>query len=169
MGYLKNTIFVSRRVVRRCPTKLGSILTVSDSVVRHGTQENRVSCKQTFRNHFVLGPMLWFKKNIFAKKSAKKWCFWLKTKAKLWKNDHNIGFWEKLQFFRRKLSKIAENCDRNIDPCFCLKLLWGTAVQQKWRFCSVFFSNGREKLYSYFVKTLLSTTEQSLCVTLEHW
>jgi hypothetical protein len=29
---------------------------------------------------------------------------------------HNIGFWEKLHFFRRKLSKIAENCDHNIDP-----------------------------------------------------
>jgi hypothetical protein len=30
--------------------------------------------------------------------------------------DHNIGFWEKRQFFRQKLSKIAENCDHNIDP-----------------------------------------------------
>jgi hypothetical protein len=30
--------------------------------------------------------------------------------------DHNIVFWEKRQFFRRKLSKIAENCDHNIDP-----------------------------------------------------
>jgi hypothetical protein len=30
--------------------------------------------------------------------------------------DHNIGFWEKRQFFRRKLSKIAESCDHNIDP-----------------------------------------------------
>jgi hypothetical protein len=30
--------------------------------------------------------------------------------------DHNIGFWEKRQFFRRKLLKIAENCDHNIDP-----------------------------------------------------
>jgi hypothetical protein len=30
--------------------------------------------------------------------------------------DHNIGFREKRQFFRRKLSKIAENCDHNIDP-----------------------------------------------------
>jgi hypothetical protein len=30
---------------------------------------------------------------------------------------HNIGFWEKRQFFRRKLAKIAENCDHNIDPC----------------------------------------------------
>jgi hypothetical protein len=29
---------------------------------------------------------------------------------------HNIGVWEKRQFFRRKLAKIAENCDHNIDP-----------------------------------------------------
>jgi hypothetical protein len=29
---------------------------------------------------------------------------------------HNIGFCEKRQFFRRKLAKIAENCDHNIDP-----------------------------------------------------
>jgi hypothetical protein len=29
---------------------------------------------------------------------------------------HNIGFLEKRHFFRRKLSKIAENCDHNIDP-----------------------------------------------------
>jgi hypothetical protein len=32
------------------------------------------------------------------------------------KFDHNIGFWEKRRFFRRKLAKIAENCDHNIDP-----------------------------------------------------
>jgi hypothetical protein len=30
--------------------------------------------------------------------------------------DHNIEFWEERQFFRRKLSKIAEDCDHNIDP-----------------------------------------------------
>jgi hypothetical protein len=30
--------------------------------------------------------------------------------------DHNIGFWEKRQFFRRKLSKLAEICDHNIGP-----------------------------------------------------
>jgi hypothetical protein len=30
--------------------------------------------------------------------------------------DHNIGFREKRHFFRRKLSKIAEKCDHNIDP-----------------------------------------------------
>jgi hypothetical protein len=37
------------------------------------------------------------------------------------KYDHYIGFREKRQFFRRKWAKIAENCDRNIDPrrqCF---------------------------------------------------
>jgi hypothetical protein len=32
------------------------------------------------------------------------------------KIDHNIGFREKRQFFRRKLGKIAENCDHKIDP-----------------------------------------------------
>jgi hypothetical protein len=31
------------------------------------------------------------------------------------KFHHNIGFCEKRQFFRRKLAKIAENCDHNID------------------------------------------------------
>jgi hypothetical protein len=31
--------------------------------------------------------------------------------------DHDIVFFlEKRQFFRRKLAKIAENCDHNIDP-----------------------------------------------------
>jgi hypothetical protein len=27
--------------------------------------------------------------------------------------NHNIGFWEKRQLFRRKLSKIAENCQKS--------------------------------------------------------
>jgi hypothetical protein len=31
----------------------------------------------------------------------------------LQKLDHNIGFLENRQFFRRKLAKIAENCDQN--------------------------------------------------------
>jgi hypothetical protein len=30
--------------------------------------------------------------------------------------DHDVGFWEKRQFFRRKLAKIAENCDHNLNP-----------------------------------------------------
>jgi hypothetical protein len=39
------------------------------------------------------------------------------------KFDHDIGFGEKRRKLsksvknRRKLSKIAENCDHNIDPC----------------------------------------------------
>jgi hypothetical protein len=33
--------------------------------------------------------------------------------------DHNIVFWEQRQIFRRKLAKIAENCDHNIDPRLC--------------------------------------------------
>jgi hypothetical protein len=37
------------------------------------------------------------------------------------KIDHNIGFREKRQFFRRKLGKIVENCDHNIDPSLGLK------------------------------------------------
>jgi hypothetical protein len=32
------------------------------------------------------------------------------------KNDHNIAFLRKTQFFRRKLAKLTENCDHNIDP-----------------------------------------------------
>jgi hypothetical protein len=30
--------------------------------------------------------------------------------------DHSIGFREKRQFCRRKLPKMAENCDHSIDP-----------------------------------------------------
>jgi hypothetical protein len=51
------------------------------------------------------------------KKLAKKLAFLTQNKAKLWKKfEHNIGFWEKRHFVRRKLSKIAENCDHNIGP-----------------------------------------------------
>jgi hypothetical protein len=35
----------------------------------------------------------------------------------LQKFDHNFGFWEKRQYFRRKLAQIADNCDdMYIDP-----------------------------------------------------
>jgi hypothetical protein len=51
------------------------------------------------------------------KKLAKILAFFAQTKASFCKNcDHNIGFREKRQFFRRKLAKNAENCDHNIDP-----------------------------------------------------
>jgi hypothetical protein len=39
------------------------------------------------------------------------------------KLDHNIGFWEKRQFFRQKLAKLAENCDHNIDPSLRLEVV----------------------------------------------
>jgi hypothetical protein len=54
------------------------------------------------------------------KKSAIKFAFFTQNKAKLWKIDHIIGFWEKRLIFRRILAKIEENCDHNIDP----KSLW---------------------------------------------
>jgi hypothetical protein len=61
--------------------------------------------------------MLWFFKYFRRKILQKNWRFWLNTKLNFWKKvDHNIGIQEKRQFFRRKLSKIAENCDHNIDP-----------------------------------------------------
>jgi hypothetical protein len=61
-------------------------------------------------------PMLWFFK-YFRQKIQQKLAVLTQNKAKLCKNlINNIGFWEKRQFFRRKLSKIAENCDHNIGP-----------------------------------------------------
>jgi hypothetical protein len=58
--------------------------------------------------------------NIFAEKFSEKiGVFCSNTTASFCKNcDHNIGFWEKRQFFRRKLAKIVENCDQNIDPWY---------------------------------------------------
>jgi hypothetical protein len=44
-------------------------------------------------------------KNIFVQNLPEKWLFWLET---MLKNDHNIGFWEKRLFFRRKLPKIVK-------------------------------------------------------------
>jgi hypothetical protein len=49
--------------------------------------------------------------------SAKKLAFLTQNKAKLFKIlTITLVFEKKCQFFRRKLSKIAENCDHNIDP-----------------------------------------------------
>jgi hypothetical protein len=31
---------------------------------------------------------------------AKKMAFLTQNKAKFWKNDHNIGFWEKRQYYK---------------------------------------------------------------------
>jgi hypothetical protein len=57
-----------------------------------------------------------FKKNS-AKNLAKILAFFVQITASFCKKTYrNIGFWEKRQFFRWKLAKIAENCDHNIDP-----------------------------------------------------
>jgi hypothetical protein len=54
-------------------------------------------------------------KNIFAEKISEKLAFLTQNKAKLCK-ILIIAFWDQCQFFCRKLSKIAENCEHNIDP-----------------------------------------------------
>jgi hypothetical protein len=57
-------------------------------------------------------------KNIFEKKLAKILAFFAQTATTF--NKHliiiELGFWEKRQFFHRKLAKVARNCDHNIDP-----------------------------------------------------
>jgi hypothetical protein len=55
----------------------------------------------------------------FRQKISTKWCFLIKTKLKF---DHNIVFFRKNPIFRRKLAKIADICDHNIDP-FCAKMI----------------------------------------------
>jgi hypothetical protein len=55
-------------------------------------------------------------------KSAKNWRFPPNCCYFLQKFDHNIGFQEKRQFFRPKLSKIVENCD--IEPPSYIKSLF---------------------------------------------
>jgi hypothetical protein len=51
------------------------------------------------------------------KNSAKKLAFLTQNKAKLCKIlIISLGFEKNANYFRRKLSKIVENCDHNIDP-----------------------------------------------------
>jgi hypothetical protein len=78
---------------------------------------------QIFVHTYVTGqgPMLWFKK-YFRHKIWRKNCrFLLKILLVNAKIDSNIGFLEKSQIFRRKLGKIAENCDHNMDPNFVVR------------------------------------------------
>jgi hypothetical protein len=69
-----------------------------------------------------LGPMFWFLK-YFPWKFRRKNCrFLLKTKLN-YSKIITLVFEKNANFFRRKLSKIAENCDHNIDPwSHCLEV-----------------------------------------------
>jgi hypothetical protein len=58
--------------------------------------------------------------NIFVEKFSKKLAFLTQNKAKLCKSlIITLVFEKNAIFFRRKLSKIAENCVHNIDPRLC--------------------------------------------------
>jgi hypothetical protein len=63
-------------------------------------------------------PMLWFFKYFRRKIQRKKLAFLTQNKAKLCKILIVTLAFEKNAIFCRKLSKIAENCDHNIDPWF---------------------------------------------------
>jgi hypothetical protein len=58
----------------------------------------------------LLGPMLWFLK-YFRRKNSEKMALLARNKAKLCKFLIITLSFEKTPFFRRKLTKIAENCD----------------------------------------------------------
>jgi hypothetical protein len=62
--------------------------------------------------------------NVFAEKFSKKLAFLTHNKAKICKIlIITLVFEKNANFFRRNFSKIAENCDQNIDPGladFCL-------------------------------------------------
>jgi hypothetical protein len=59
---------------------------------------------------------------IFSPKKIAKMVFLTQNKAKLCKILIITLVFEKTPIFRRKLGKIAENCDHNIDPrCFTEK------------------------------------------------
>jgi hypothetical protein len=61
--------------------------------------------------------------------SAKKLAFLTQIKAKLCKILIITLVLRKTPFFRRKLPKIAENCDHNIDPW---SISWLTMKLERW-------------------------------------
>jgi hypothetical protein len=68
--------------------------------------------------------------------------------------DHDIGSWEKRQFFRRKLAKIAENYDHNIDPRFGASWYYVHPIQafvraiMQWLFLTSWCLKILESMYS---------------------
>jgi hypothetical protein len=55
-------------------------------------------------------------KNIFAKKFRENIGIFYSKQLNFENNLSQLWDLRKTQFFRRKLAKIAENCDHNIDP-----------------------------------------------------
>jgi hypothetical protein len=75
------------------------------------------------------------------KNSAKKLAFLTENKAKLCKLFIiTLVFEKNANFFRRKLSKIAENCDHNIDPWSHWRQ--ATAGGVLWSLLTQFFNGG---------------------------
>jgi hypothetical protein len=64
--------------------------------------------------------LFWFPGTNGTNILAEKLAFLNQNKAKLCKNLILTLVFEKNAIFCRKLSKIAENCDHNIDPSFTL-------------------------------------------------
>jgi hypothetical protein len=124
-------VFFGRNLFLRTPCFEKYVCIWSD--VTHTRKNTRMQGDQ--------GPMLWFFKYLF---STKNLAFLAQTTASLCKNcDLNIGFWEKRQFFRQKLSKIAEKCDHNIGPRLGDCLLWAaflnyTGSPQFWSAVSMY-------------------------------
>jgi hypothetical protein len=68
------------------------------------------------KREYDQGPMLWFFKYFHQQKSTKKFAFLAQNKTKVCKILIITLVFDKNAIFCRKLSKIAENCDHNIDP-----------------------------------------------------
>jgi hypothetical protein len=65
----------------------------------------------------LLGPMLWSFKYFRWKIRRKNLAFLTQSKSKIYKIlTITLVFEKNANFFRRKLTKIAENCDHNVDP-----------------------------------------------------
>jgi hypothetical protein len=67
------------------------------------------------KSHFFAENCQKSQKVVITTLGFEKTPFFRRKLSKIAENrDHNIGFREKRQFFRRKLSKVAENRDHNI-------------------------------------------------------
>jgi hypothetical protein len=127
------------------------------------TVHSCVELSQNVRNCLSIWDRCYDFLNIFAENSSKKLADLTQNKAKicLQNFDHNIGFWEKRQFFCRKWAKIAENCDHNIDPWIynnkkLFRLMLHSVTEKGsmlWSQFPAIFANFRRKKLALFSKT----------------